>query len=79
MNTRVGKWGNSMGIRIPSGFARDLGIEFDTEVEILEKDGSLTITPVKRELSLDELVSQITPENLHHEIDTGNPAGNEAW
>jgi antitoxin component of MazEF toxin-antitoxin module len=28
---------------------------------------------------LDYLLEQITPENLHHEVDVGIPVGNEAW
>jgi antitoxin MazE len=79
MITRIGKWGNSIGIRIPAGIARDLDLDIDTEVEIQESNGSVTITPVKREISLDDLVAQISPENLHREIDTGSPVGNEAW
>lgn len=30
-------------------------------------------------LSLDELVSRITPENLHAETDCGEPVGKEVW
>lgn len=28
---------------------------------------------------LDELLSQITPENVHGEIDFGGPVGREVW
>lgn len=33
--------------------------------------------PVLAQLTLEELLAQITPENLHGEIDTGDPVGNE--
>jgi antitoxin component of MazEF toxin-antitoxin module len=33
----------------------------------------------KRRASLDELVSRITPENRHEEIDFGPPVGREVW
>lgn len=29
--------------------------------------------------TLDDLLADITPDNLHHEIDTGDAVGNEAW
>jgi antitoxin component of MazEF toxin-antitoxin module len=29
--------------------------------------------------SLDELLQQIAPENLHSETDWGDPVGNEVW
>jgi hypothetical protein len=32
-----------------------------------------------KELTLDDLVSRITPENVHGETDWGPPAGREAW
>jgi antitoxin component of MazEF toxin-antitoxin module len=31
------------------------------------------------EQSLDELLAQIMPENLHGEIDWGAPVGEEVW
>lgn len=30
-------------------------------------------------ISLDALLTQITVENLHREVDTGPAVGNEAW
>jgi antitoxin component of MazEF toxin-antitoxin module len=30
-------------------------------------------------MTLDELLEGISPDNIHQEIDTGVPAGNEAW
>ena len=29
--------------------------------------------------SLSEILEKITKHNLHEEIETGNPAGNEVW
>jgi antitoxin component of MazEF toxin-antitoxin module len=31
------------------------------------------------EITLEELLSQVTPENVHDEITTSAPVGNEAW
>lgn len=31
------------------------------------------------EYSFDELLAQITPENIHEEIDFGPPVGKEFW
>jgi antitoxin component of MazEF toxin-antitoxin module len=43
----------------------------------LDKD-KLIVTPVsKLKPALDQLLTKITKENLQHEIDTGNAAGNE--
>ena len=80
MKTRIQKWGNSLALRIPKSFANEVGFQKETSVEISLADGKLVITPVaKPKLTLKELLSKITPENLHHEVDTGATVGNETW
>jgi antitoxin MazE len=78
--TQVKMWGNSLAIRIPSKVARDLGLTNDGQIEITT-DGSIAI--IKREKSprksLDELVKDITPENIHDHVDWGDPVGKEIW
>jgi antitoxin MazE len=80
MKTRVKKWGNSLALRIPKSFADEVGLQKEVPVEISLDDGKLVITPLtKPKLSLDQLLAQVNKENLHHEIETGPAAGNEAW
>ena len=80
MRTRVQKWGNSLALRIPKSFATEVGLQKETDVEILLANGKLVITPViKPKLTLKQLLAKVTKENLHHEIDTGSVVGNEAW
>jgi len=78
MVAEVKKWGNSLAFRIPKDIARTLGIQDNTKVELQVRDGKLILKPQK-ELLLEEMVSQITSENLHEEIDSGESVGNEAW
>lgn len=80
MVTTISKWGNSLAVRIPQQFARDIDLEEGAEVEFSIVDGTLVIKPQQRKrYSLAEMVEQITPENLHDEIDNGDAVGNEAW
>lgn len=80
MRTRIQKWGNSLALRIPKSFAYEIGLEQDIPVNISLVDGKLVIEPVQEpDFTLDQLLSQVTEENLHHEIDTGHPLGKEAW
>ncbi len=80
MLTRVQKWGNSLAVRIPKPFANEIGLEQDTPVEVSLVDGKLVLTPVREPaLSLDELLAQLTEDNLHREVDTGPAAGDEVW
>ncbi len=80
MLTKVQKWGNSLALRIPKAFARDAQLENDSFVEITIVEGHIIITPVEApSWTLEELLAGINKKNLHHEIDTGSPVGNEVW
>ncbi|MDO8578590.1 MAG: AbrB/MazE/SpoVT family DNA-binding domain-containing protein [Dehalococcoidales bacterium] len=80
MKTCVQKWGNSLALRIPKSFASEVGLQKESPVEISLVDGKLVITPVtKPGPTLKQLLAKITKNNLHHEVDTGAAAGNEAW
>ncbi|OGO58926.1 MAG: multidrug transporter MatE [Chloroflexi bacterium RBG_19FT_COMBO_47_15] len=80
MRSRVQKWGNSLALRIPKSFATEVGLHRETSVEISLADGKLIIAPVaKPKLTLKQLLSKVTEENLHHEVDTGPAVGNETW
>jgi looped-hinge helix DNA binding domain, AbrB family len=74
---QVQKWGNSLGIRIPKSLALKVGIEEGTEVDLDVEDGHLVIKP--KSTTLDEFLSQITPDNVHTEIPSGEPQGREVW
>ena len=75
----VSKWGNSLALRIPATFAEMVGLEEGTEVDLKVSAGSLIIKPVRRRFALKQLVSRITPENSHREIDWKGPVGKEVW
>ncbi len=78
--TRIQKWGNSYGLRIPKSILEELELSPDTRLEIRQEDGKIIISPIRPfKVSLDELLKQITPENMHGEIDWGAPEGKEAW
>ncbi len=80
MKTRVQKWGNSLALRIPKSFADEVGLQKETSVELSLADGKIVVTPVtKSKLTLEQLLSKVTKENLHHEVDTGSAVGNETW
>ena len=56
-------------------------VNIDDEVKIDLVDGKLIIEPVRKEpvFTLAELVNDITPENLHENIDWGEPKDKEVW
>ena len=52
MNTQVGKWGNSLAVRIPGTYSKELDLEVGTEVEVIRVDGGLLLRPRKRAYKL---------------------------
>lgn len=80
MQTRIQKWGNSLALRIPKSFAVETGLREDSAVELTLVDGQLVVRAVDGDvLSLDELLSRVTDENLHGEWPTGPSVGAESW
>lgn len=80
MQTKVQKWGNSLGVRIPRGLAEEVGLGAGTEVSLTAKDGALVLRPsVPSRLKLADLLAEVTPENIHACIDTEDAVGAEAF
>lgn len=74
---QVQRWGNSLGIRIPKALAIQAGIEEGAMIEFEIEDGKLIIKRKQKEL--DDMLAQITPDNLHKEVSIGDAVGREAW
>jgi antitoxin MazE len=80
MKTRIKKWGNSLALRIPRAFAKEVGIDRDVAVDISVEEGRLVVIPSPQKMpTLDELLKAVTEENKHREVDTGLPVGEEIW
>ena len=80
MESRVQKWGNSLAVRIPRPYASEVGLRENAAVELRVSDGALVITPVERpSYRLADLLAGVHRSNLHSEVPTGEPQGDEAW
>ncbi len=80
MQTKVQKWGNSLGVRIPRGLGEEIGLGAGSEVSLTAKNGELVLRPsVPSRLRLADLLERVTPENIHPCIDTGDAVGAEAF
>ena len=80
MQTRIQKWGNSLGLRIPKSFAEEAGVEEGSEVDLSVEGGDLIVRPRRMpSYSLKQLLRGITAKNLHREVETGEPVGREVW
>lgn len=80
MQTKIQRWGNSLGLRIPRSFAEEAGVAAGSEVDLSIQDGRLVVKPARRrKYRLEDLLRKITAKNLHAEVDTGGPVGREVW
>ena len=78
MRSVIKKWGNSASIRIPSSIMEAAHLDVEDSVEIIEEAGRIVIDPVRnREYDLSQMLSNIVPENIHHEINFGIATGKE--
>ncbi|MEN4964125.1 AbrB/MazE/SpoVT family DNA-binding domain-containing protein [Brucella intermedia] len=79
MIANVAKWGNSLALRIPNAFAREIDVKEGAKVELSVIEGAIILRPVEEPavFDLDTLLSGITEENLHSEVATGPSVGNE--
>lgn len=78
MDAVIRKWGNSLGIRIPSTIAKEISIGEGSHVDIVDIDGKIVIRP-KNKYDLKEMIKGIKKSNIHEEIDSSGPLGNEVW
>lgn len=79
MRTRVQRWGNSLGVRIPRSVAAEARVAAGSTVSIAVERGGFMVRAVRHPRHrLDDLLEQITNENIHDEIVAGAPVGREA-
>ncbi|MCG6147979.1 AbrB/MazE/SpoVT family DNA-binding domain-containing protein [Leptospira levettii] len=78
MESTVQKWGNSLGIRIPKVFAKELELNDGSQVEVIQEGNRIIIYPYTKE-TLEQKLKKINAKNLHNEVDSGNSVGNEFW
>jgi antitoxin MazE len=80
MTSRVGKWGNSLAVRLPKAFADEMNLVENSSIVMMLKDGALIIAPDREpEWKLEDLLAGVKEENIHGEWETGERAGKEPW
>lgn len=78
MRVIVKKWGNSASVRIPSGIMEAAHLSLNDAVDVRVEDDRIIIEPIRSsEYQLADLLSRITPQNIHDEVRFGEPVGKE--
>ena len=80
MEARLQKWGNSVGIRIPSSILKSLNLSINDKINLVEEDNKIIITKSKKsKIDLKELFEKYNGENLAKEFEWDESVGNEIW
>lgn len=79
MKTQIGKWGNSLAVRIPKYIIEQLKLEMADEIDCKVEDGKIVMELIKNEedYTLEELLAM--PLEKEGEVDWGEPQGEEVW
>jgi antitoxin MazE len=79
MEAVIRKWGNSPALRLSTAVLKEAGYQIEQKVDLIVTRGRIVIQPSERvEYDLDALISGITAENAHDEVNFGSPVGKEA-
>lgn len=82
MLSKVQKWGNSQGIRIPKKLLENSNIKVVEEVDITVQKGKIIVESSKKihgKYDIRELVSKMPKDYEPKEEDWGPPVGREVW
>jgi len=91
MLTKIKKWGNSQGIRIPKVFLENLNISEEDDVEIISDQEKIVIKKISKteHLTLRDRLENFYNQPIEEvlskrpdspeEIDWGKPVGKEIW
>jgi len=80
--TRIQKWGNSQGVRVPTRLMRAARIEVGDEVDVTVDGERIILEPSRRvrgKYRLADLVAQMPEDYQPEEVDWGPPVGGEVW
>jgi antitoxin MazE len=82
MLTKVQKWGNSQGVRLPLQVLRVANIAVGDDVEVVVLEGRIVVTPSCRtrgRYRLEDLVARMPEDYEPVEVAWGAALGREAW
>ena len=76
---QIGKWGNSLGIRLPKHISEVLHLKPKDKLSCAIENGKMVLKPVHpvKKYTLEELLASV--EEPGKEISWGKPEGEEVW
>lgn len=78
MKAQIGKWGNSLAIRLPKYVTEELALQVADRIDCRIESGKIVIELLTGdEPTLEELLAM--PLEKDEEVDWGVPQGDEIW
>lgn len=80
MLSKIQRWGNSQGVRLPKHILDDAQMHVGDDLEIIVKEGRIALKKIeKRRFELAEMVKQMPRGYKTREESFGQPTGKEKW
>ncbi len=80
MMSKVQRWGNSQGLRLPKHVLESADISVGDNVEVITQEGQIIIKKLsRRKFDLAEMVSRMPRNYKAREESFGKPVGREEW
>ncbi|MBR1718359.1 MAG: AbrB/MazE/SpoVT family DNA-binding domain-containing protein [Bacilli bacterium] len=80
MESRLQKWGNSDGVRIPKAFLQSLNLKTNDKIIIEQVDDKIVISKCNKDkISLKELFDEYHGKNIAKEFEWDDARGREIW
>lgn len=80
MEARLQKWGNSIGIRIPSSLLKSLHLKPNDVIELVQVEDKIVISKSNQQkISLAKRFQEYKGSNLTEEFVWDAPKGKELW
>jgi antitoxin MazE len=76
-NAVIGKWGNSLAVRLTCDVTSVSGVTFDTPVAVFAEQGRIVIEAIDRLPTLDEMLDSFDPKKHAGEIMRSRSVGLE--
>ena len=78
MKSKLQKWGNSQGVRIPNSFLKQLGLKENDNIDISTSEDCIIIRKDNYK-SFDEIVDGYNGDYVCEEFEPYDVRGNELW
>ena len=80
MPTKIQRWGNSQGVRVPKDVLAEARLEVGDVVDVRAVDGAIVVTKLRcrrGRIALEDLVAALPAAASRDEMDWGAPEGDE--